>query len=324
MNKKAPIAAVILALLFSAIVLTVSFELAQANPILNVSGVPRIEIVSPKPILYYEDSLTLSFYGNSVDWGTVEYSNIQYTVDGELRGAVDTPLAAAEVYSVNLTGLTDKQHTVEVTAIVTVKSLTTLTGGVKASVLWAPSTFTSSGKLNFTTQAPTPAPTELAPTPTTVTITQTPSNVWLNDLVQVQMRISPTPPTTTDSFTNFALTLKLPDGTNQTIIKDVNGSAILFGNGENMIDRYFNFTSQLGNYTLSFSFLGQTFGNGSYYMPSENQTTFTVNALAPGPTPTPTISPSPSVGEFPAWVASPLLAAVAASAAYLGKNKKKS
>jgi hypothetical protein len=166
MKKKATVATIIMALLVSAIVLTASFDFVQANPILNVSGVPRIEIVSPKSMLYYENSLTLSFYGNPVDWGTVEYSNIKYTIDGELRGAVDTPLAAAEVYSVNLTGLTDKQHTVEVTAIVTVKSLTTLTGGVKATVLWAPSTFTSSGKLNFTTQAPTPAPTELAPTPT--------------------------------------------------------------------------------------------------------------------------------------------------------------
>jgi hypothetical protein len=166
MKKKATVATIIMALLVSALVLIVCFDFAQANPILNVTGVPRIEIVSPKPMLYYETTLTLSFYGNPVDWGTVEYSNIKYTIDGELRGAVDTPLVAAEVFSVNLTGLTDKQHTVEVTATVTVKSLTTLTGGVKATVLWAPSTFTSSGKLNFTTQAPTPAPTALAPTPT--------------------------------------------------------------------------------------------------------------------------------------------------------------
>jgi parallel beta-helix repeat protein len=56
--------------------------------------------------------------------------------------------------------------------------------------------------------------------------------------------------------------------------------------------------------------------------------TFTANpspSLTPSffPSPTPSPSPSPSVAEFPTWTTSPLLAAVAALAAYLAKNKKK-
>jgi hypothetical protein len=66
--------------------------------------------------------------------------------------------------------------------------------------------------------------------------------------------------------------------------------------------------------------------------PSPSETVSPSQSLSPTPTlpqPTPTLpyppspSPSPSVAEFPAWVASPLLAAVAAMAVYLAKNKKK-
>src|SRR5512136_2437887 len=102
MKKKTLMAAIIITLIVSALALTVSFELARANPIMNVSCVPRIELVSPKSMLYYENAVSLTFCGNPVDWGVVEYSNIKYFLDGELRGMVETPLAATEVYSASL------------------------------------------------------------------------------------------------------------------------------------------------------------------------------------------------------------------------------
>jgi len=155
MNKNAATAVIISFLIVSVGVASL-VSLAEANPIRIVSGVPRIQLTSPQPMLYHENAVTLSFHGNNVDWGTVEYSKIKYWLDGELKGILDSTLEATEVFSVNLTGLKDGLHTMEVTATVTVKSLRELTGGGIATVLWAPSAETSSGKLNFTTDVNPP------------------------------------------------------------------------------------------------------------------------------------------------------------------------
>lgn len=77
-----------------------------------------------------------------------------------------------------------------------------------------------------------------------------------------------------------------------------------------------------GNHTMTI-FCNDTFGN----MVKSDTIFFTITLPSATPTPTPTIeptlAPSPSVPEFPAWIASPVLVAVAAMAAYLAKNKKK-
>ena len=149
MNKNAATAVIISFLIVSVGVASL-VSLAEANPIRIVSGVPRIQLTSPQPMLYHENAVTLSFHGNNVDWGTVEYSKIKYWLDGELKGTLDTALEPTETFSVDLTGLEDGKHIVEVTATVTVKSLTVFYGGITADVLWSPSTPTSSGQLNFT------------------------------------------------------------------------------------------------------------------------------------------------------------------------------
>ncbi len=156
LKKKTLTLAILVVLLVSALAIAISVDLAQANPGLIVSGVPRVQLLSPQSTLYYENTITLSFYGNPIYWGTLEYSKFKYWLDGELKGTLDAALKATEAFSVDLTGVKDGQHTVEVTAIVTVKSLNELTGGVKASVLWAPSIETSSGKLNFTIDTTAP------------------------------------------------------------------------------------------------------------------------------------------------------------------------
>ena len=80
-------------------------------------------------MLYHENTVNLSFFGKPVDWGTVDYSKITYWLDGEQKGTLDTALKANETYSVNLTGLKDGQHVIEVKATVTVKSLAIYYGG---------------------------------------------------------------------------------------------------------------------------------------------------------------------------------------------------
>jgi len=150
MGKKTFIA---LAFLILTSVTLVFVEMANANPLWNVTDVPRIKLLSPQPGLYYENNVNLSFYGGPVSWGNVEYSSIKYWLDGELKGTVNTALAASEPFSVNLTGLPDGQHGLEVTATVTVKSLSVPT----ANVLWGPTAQTSSGILNFTTDTTAPS-----------------------------------------------------------------------------------------------------------------------------------------------------------------------
>ena len=86
----------------------------------------------------------------------LEYSELKYWLDGEIKGTLNTALKAGEIFSANLTGLKDGKHTVEVTATVTVKSLTVYYAGITAQVGWGTASWTSSGKLNFTTDANAP------------------------------------------------------------------------------------------------------------------------------------------------------------------------
>jgi hypothetical protein len=155
MNKRA-LMAVIISFLLVSVPVTSLVSSANANPMIVVSGVPRISLLSPQPPLYKENEMTLSFSGNNVDWGTLEYSKFKYWLDGELKGPLDTALRATEVFSFGLTGLEDGKHTVEVTATVTVKSLTVFYGGITADVRWGNSAQTSSGVLNFTVDTHAP------------------------------------------------------------------------------------------------------------------------------------------------------------------------
>ncbi len=145
--------------------------------------------------------------------------------------------------------------------------------------------------------------------PTTVSITETPSAYINVQPVYVQVEINPGPPTASDRFTNFTFTVKLPDGTTVENVSDYPAnSPISFALGANIIEDTFNFTNatadpvtgvviftgEVGAYTLTVDFLGQTFSNGVYYMPSENETSFSVVTLSPAPRLSTTPTPSPN------------------------------
>ncbi len=156
LKKKTLTLAILVVLLVSALAMAISVDLANANPILIINSVPKITLLSPQSILYYENSVNLSFYGTNMGWGTLEYSELKYWLDGEIKGTLNTALKAGEVFSVNLTGLKDGKHTMEVTGLVTVKSLTVYYGKITAQVGWGTASWTSSGQLNFTTDANAP------------------------------------------------------------------------------------------------------------------------------------------------------------------------
>jgi hypothetical protein len=161
--------------------------------------------------------------------------------------------------------------------------------------------------------------------PTTVSVTGISSSAYLDYPVHFRIQIDPAPPTSNDRFTNYTFTAIAPDNTTLSLTEDANNSSISFPVGGNVIDGYLNFTGLVGVYTLKVDFLGQTFGNGTYYMPSENGTSFDLvvhteplpNSPTPEDTNTQSPSPSTSVPEFPTCTAVALavtaLAALAAS-----------
>ncbi len=122
------------------------------------------------------------------------------------------------------------------------------------------------------------------------------------------LEINPGPPTANDEFTNYTLTVTLPDGTTENVSDfaaespfslplggNIVNDAVNFTRGAiNPITNELNFTGEIGAYTLKVDFLGQMFGNGVYYMPSENKTSFDSTVMTPGPTqpPTPTSTPN--------------------------------
>ena len=177
---------------------------------------------------------------------------------------------------------------------------------------------------------PSSSPTSQVQTniPTTVSITQISSPAFQYYPVHFRIHIDPPPPTSNDRFTNYTFTAIAPDNTTLSLTEDANNSLISFPVGGNVIDGYLNFTGLVGIYTLKVDFLGQTFGNGTYYMPSENETSFDIAAhtepLPNSPTPevTNTQSPSPSVSvpEFPTCTATALIATATLIAVFLVKR----
>ncbi len=270
LKKKTLTLAMLVVLLVSALAIAISVDLAQANPGLIVSGVPRVQLLSPQSTLYYENTITLSFYGNPIYWGTLEYSKFKYWLDGELKGTLDAALKATEAFSVDLTEVKDGQHTVEVTAIVTVKSLTELTGGVKASVLWAPSIETSSGKLNFTIDTTAPS----------ISIISLQNRTFETGNVPLNF-------TTTESVSQ--LSYSLDENSNVTFADDV-VVAHIYGK-----DNYYFVLNGLeeGSHSLKIyakDAAGYAGESETYY--------FTVNTQ-PTPTPTPSTNPTPSPTPSP-------------------------
>lgn len=165
---------------------------------------------------------------------------------------------------------------------------------------------------------------------TTVSITQVPDVSYYGEPVHFRVKIDPRPPTQTETFSNYTITVNLPDNTTQTISTDAYNSTISFAAGENVIDNYLNLTSQVGNYTIKVDFLGQGFHNGVYYMQSQNETTLQILAhtqpepISPTPEATnpPSQTPSVSVPEFPTWIALPIIATTTLLTALLIRRKR--
>lgn len=98
------------------------------------------------------------------------------------------------------------------------------------------------------------------------------------DTVYVSIRVEPAPPTPDDKFQRIAVTVTRPDGVIAINYYDSNADGTL------QFSTYSN-PSMVGDWILKVSFGGQAFANNTiYYLPSENQTTFT---RLPSPSPTP-------------------------------------
>ncbi len=117
---------------------------------------------------------------------------------------------------------------------------------------------------------------------TTAEITVNPNSVNAGQQTEVFLQITPAPPSATDSF-------------NQVVFMELrpNGIATNYTESFNPGSAEYNFSFQNsasgGTFVMTVFFLGQSFENGTvYYLPSENQTTFTI---IPSPSPSP--SPSP-------------------------------
>lgn len=277
MNKKAFMAAITSILIISLAIMSFG-SLAQANPIWLISDVPRIKVLSPQPMLYFEDTVLLSFYGKEVSWGILEFSKFKFWLDGELKGRLDNALAETETYAMDLTALTDGQHTIEVTAIVTVKSLT-IYPNVVPSVLWAPSAETSSGKLNFTLDATAPNVSILSPQNKIFEIADFALNFTVNESVS-ELYCS------LDGKSNFAITDEVVMA--QTFGKD-NYCFVLNGLEE-------------GSHSLKIfakDAAGYTGESDTYYFTVQTQPTPTLTpTLTPTPTPSPSSSPSQELPTF--------------------------
>ena len=280
MSKKTIIAATLVFLILVSAML-VFVEIAKANPMMIVSDVPRIKLLSPQLALYRESNVNLSFYGGPVSWGNVEYSSIKYWLDGELKGTLDTTLKASEVYSANLTGLTDGQHTMEVKAIVTVESLTT---SYAVQVLWGNSAQTSSGIINFTTDATAPT-VFIVSTQHTFAVVDVPFNFTL-------------------SKSASELTYSL-DGSKNVTINDNVTVAQIYGQ-----DNYYFTLNGLaeGSHSLKIyakdiaGFLGES---QTFFFTVNTQPTPSLSpipATSPSPTSTQTPSPSPTQQPTPSTV----------------------
>jgi hypothetical protein len=120
---------------------------------------------------------------------------------------------------------------------------------------------------------------------TSALISVEPSIATGNQVVQVNIRIEPAPPTPTDIFRNLTVTFVRSDGyTNRLGPYDTrpDGSQ----------DFALAAPDLSGNHTIKLTFPGQTFANDTiHYLPSQSQTTLTVSPPPPPP-------PQPTGGSW--------------------------
>jgi len=143
---------------------------------------------------------------------------------------------------------------------------------------------------------------------TTASLSVYPNPVGVGQTAQINMSISPPPPTTSDRFLGSRLTVTRPDGTTQTLgpfTSDTTGSGFALYT-----------PTMVGNYTLQLTYPGQLFSSrNATYLPSSSQLATLrvqeqpVSSGKPSPTPTqtptrlptqtPTQSPSPTPTPSP-------------------------
>ncbi len=141
---------------------------------------------------------------------------------------------------------------------------------------------------------------------TTASINLQPNLVGVGQTAQINMLISPPPPTSSDHFTGLILKITRPDGAVETrgpFNSDATGS------------QYVLYTpSQIGTYKLQLSYTGQFFTNinATYLSSSIAQATLTVQiepivSGSPSPTPSPpsTNTPTTTPGTLPALTPKP-------------------
>jgi hypothetical protein len=104
-------------------------------------------------------------------------------------------------------------------------------------------------------------------------ITVEPNPAEVSQRVNVTIRVEPAPPTPTDSFRNITVTFIRSDGYKNT----VGHYTTRTGSHEFTLSA----SDLTGNHLLKVNFPGQTFANGTYYLPIEAQTTLTVNPPPP-------------------------------------------
>jgi parallel beta-helix repeat protein len=108
---------------------------------------------------------------------------------------------------------------------------------------------------------------------TSALIKALPNPVGVGQMVQINMTISPRPPTSTDRFIGLVVTITHPDRSIQTLgpfDSDVNGSCLAYYS-----------PNTVGNYTLTLSYPGQPFSYGKItYQPATNNT-FLIVQLPP-------------------------------------------
>jgi hypothetical protein len=307
MNKKTFMAAIIAGLLFF-LITTQVVEVSEAQPL----QYPGIELLIENDSSYNSNSIPLFFSGIPIQWANVTYSNFTCYLDGNeiaLNSSDNT-----------LTGLSNGQHTIIITASVSARL-----SGSQLTEFYAKYGFSEAihamealrdmksvdtGLIGFNVEVPG----QLTPTPTTA-ISPLP--------------FTPPPTIAPPSSPNSSLTF--------TASLAESASSLYFGNTIN-----FTVTAQGGKepYTYSWNVDNQTvetstspyysannlaIGEHHVFVTVTDADSNTANTLIvafnslPNSNSSPT--PSPSVPEFSPWVVLPMLATLAAASGSLFKRK---